>query len=132
VDEFEWQGTRDIASYLAVPEAIEYQRARDWPAVRRRCHRMASWVRGRILDLYGLKPFTPDSGEFYGQMVAVPLPVCDTSVVKRRLLEEFNVEVPILSWQGRHLVRVSVQAHTSQRDLDTLVKALEMILPPAV
>src|SRR5687768_4205769 len=64
VDEFEWQGTRDLASYLAVPAAIEYQRARDWPAVQRRCHRMAAWVRQAILDLYGLEPLAPDSEEY--------------------------------------------------------------------
>ena len=130
VDEFEWQGTRDIAAYLSVPAAIEYQRARDWPSVRRRCHRIASGVRARLLELYGLEPFTPDSEEFYAQMVAVPLPACDAQSVKKRLLEEFNVEIPILSWQGRQLVRVSVQAYTSQRDLDVLVRALETVLPP--
>ena len=129
VDEFEWQGTRDLAAYLAVPAAIGYQRERDWAGVQRRCHRMASWVRGAILELYGMEPFMPDSAEFYAQMVAVPLPACDAQVVKRRLMEEFSVEIPILTWQGRQLVRVSVQAYTTQRDLDTLVSALESVLP---
>ena len=130
VDEFEWQGTRDIAAYLAVPAAIGYQRERGWEEVRRRCHRMASGVRRAVLELYGLEPFTPDSNEFYGQMVAIPLPACDGPGVKRRLLEEHNVEIPILTWQGRQLVRVSVQAYTSQKDLDTLLSALEAVLPP--
>ncbi|HET7769749.1 MAG TPA: aminotransferase class V-fold PLP-dependent enzyme [Chloroflexota bacterium] len=130
VDEFEWQGTRDLAPYLAVPAAIEYQRSREWPAVQRRCHRMAAWVRRAILDLYGLEPFAPDSEAFYAQMVAVPLPGCDVQVVKRGLMEEFGVEIPILVWQGRQLVRVSVQGYTSQQELETLVKALEVVLPP--
>lgn len=130
VDEFEWQGTRDLAPYLAVPAAIRYQREREWPAMQRRCHRMASWVRQAVLDLYGLEPFMPDSDEFFGQMVAVPLPECEVQTVKKRLLEEHSVEIPILSWQGRALVRVSVQAYTTQKDLETLVSGLEAVLPP--
>ena len=34
----QWQGTRDIAAWLTVPAAIEFQRRHRWPAVRRRCH----------------------------------------------------------------------------------------------
>ena len=130
VDEFEWQGTRDLAPYLAVPAAIDYQRDRAWPAVRARCHALASWVRGAIQELYGLPPLTPDSEAWYAQMVAIPLPACDTAAIKRRLLDEHNIEVPLPNWQGHSLIRVSVQGYVTQRDLETLVRALEKVLPP--
>ncbi|MGI8423482.1 MAG: aminotransferase class V-fold PLP-dependent enzyme [Chloroflexota bacterium] len=130
VDEFEWQGTRDLAPYLAVPAAIRFQRDRDWPAVQRRCHRMAAWVRRAVLDLYSLEPVTPDSKEWYSQMVAIPLPPCDVAHVKQRLLDAYSIEVPIMTWQGRCLVRVSVQAYTTKQDLEELVRALEVVLPP--
>ena len=128
VDEFEWQGTRDIAAYLAVPAAIRYQRERGWPAVRRLCHELASWVRRAILDQFGLEPLTPEGDEWYAQMVAVPLPPCDTAQVKQRLLDEYSIEIPLPNWQGRPLVRVSVQGYTTRRDLERLVAALGGIL----
>jgi isopenicillin-N epimerase len=127
VDEFEWQGTRDLAPYLAVPAAIAYQRERDWPTVRRACHEEARWVRRRILDLYGLPPLTPDSDQFFMQMVAIPLPPCDNAAVKQRLLLEHNIEIPVMKWQERCLVRVSVQGYVTRRDLETLVSALESL-----
>ncbi|HEU5316514.1 MAG TPA: aminotransferase class V-fold PLP-dependent enzyme [Chloroflexota bacterium] len=127
VDEFEWQGTRDLAPYLAVPAAIRYQRARDWAAVRRACHEEARWVRQRILDLYALTPFTPDSDQFFMQMVSVPIPQCDNAAVKKRLLDEHRIEVPVLKWRDHCLVRVSVQGYVTRADLETLVRALESL-----
>jgi isopenicillin-N epimerase len=130
IDEFEWQGTRDLAPYLAVPAAIRYQQERDWASVRRRCHALARWVRGALRDLYGLEPLTPEGEEWFLQMVAAPLPACDTVAVKRRLLEEHAIEVPIMKWRERCLVRVSVQGYTTKGDLERLVEALRAVLPP--
>ncbi|MBZ0288614.1 MAG: aminotransferase class V-fold PLP-dependent enzyme, partial [Anaerolineae bacterium] len=77
ISRHQYQGTRDLAAFLAVPAAIEFQRAHDWEAVRRRCHRIAADLRGRLCDLTGLEPFSPDSTDWFMQMVAVPLPPCD-------------------------------------------------------
>jgi isopenicillin-N epimerase len=127
VDEFEWQGTRDLAPYLAVPAAIRYQRERDWPTVRRECHALARWVRGAVHDLYGLPPLTPDGEEWFTQMVAAPLPPCDTAEVKRRLLNEHHIEIPIMKWRDHCLVRVSVQGYVTRADVETLVRALHSL-----
>jgi isopenicillin-N epimerase len=58
VDEWEWQGTRDIAPFLAVPAAIRFLEEHDWPAVRERCHELATWVRGALLELPGVEPLS--------------------------------------------------------------------------
>ena len=42
IDQHEWWGTRDLAAFLAVPAAIEFQQKHDWPAVRRDCHALLS------------------------------------------------------------------------------------------
>ncbi len=43
-------------------------------------------------------------------------------------MEEFKIEVPIFAWQGKPLLRVSIQAYNSRADVDRLVEALERIL----
>lgn len=129
IDEQEWQGTRDIAAFLAVPAALEFLAAHDWPRVQRECHALARVARRAIGRLTGLAPLSPDSPDWYAQMVALPLPPCDGETLKQRLYEEFAAEVPIIAWNGRHLVRVSVQGYNTRDDVETLVGALSELLP---
>jgi isopenicillin-N epimerase len=65
-------------------------------------------------------------------MAAFPLPACDGELLQRRLYADFQVEVPITAWNGRHLVRISVQGYNTQSDIDILVKALGRLLPEVV
>ncbi|MDQ3700481.1 MAG: aminotransferase class V-fold PLP-dependent enzyme [Chloroflexota bacterium] len=129
VDEFEWQGTRDLAAYLAVPAAIDYLAVRDWPRIRQRCHELATWTRDAVTALTGLEPLTLASDAWYAQMVAMPLPPCDAVALKRRLLDEHSIEIPIVTWDGRQLVRVSVQGYNTHADVAALVDALARLLP---
>jgi isopenicillin-N epimerase len=132
LDEHEWQGTRDIAAYLSVPAAIQFMQAHDWPAVREVCHELVRDARQEVSALTGLEPISPDSPAWYAQMAAFPLPACDGELLQRRLYAEFRVEVPIIAWNGRHLVRVSVQGYNTQSDVDALVEALGRLLPEVV
>jgi isopenicillin-N epimerase len=128
VDENEWQGTRDVAAYLTVPAAIQFQADHDWPRVRDRCHALLRDVRQRLSDLTGLTPPCPDSRDWYGQMASFPLPPCDATMLQEGLYRQYGVEVPVVEWQGRQLVRVSIQAYNSPADVQVLVKALASLL----
>ncbi len=130
--ENEWQGTRDPAAYLSVPAAIQFQAEHDWPRVRAECHELLREARRRIEELTGLPPICPDSPDWYAQMAAFPLPLCDGAALQRRLYDEYRVEVPIIEWNGRQLVRVSVQGYNSAEDVKALVRALENLLPRQV
>jgi isopenicillin-N epimerase len=112
-----WQGTRDPAAWLAVPAAIEFQRANGWDAVRGRSHELLVG----FLEASGLEPV----GRPFVQMVAAYLPPCDPADVQRSLLEEYAIEVPCFEWNGRPLIRVSVQGYNEPADVDRLVSALE-------
>jgi isopenicillin-N epimerase len=115
-----WQGTRDPAAFLAVPDAIDFQAEHDWPDVRRRCHELAAAAQRGVAELAGREP---PPGPF-GQMAAAELPPCDPAGVQRRLLEEHAVEVPCLTWDGRPLIRVSCQAYNDEQDVERLLEAL--------
>jgi len=129
VDYNEWQGTRDVAPFLAVPAAIRFMERHDWPRVRRTCHELVRNARRALADLTRLAPITPDAPEWFAQMAALPLPPCDARTLQRRLYDEFRVEVPIIDWQGRQFVRISVQGYNTQSDVDALVEALRALLP---
>jgi len=60
IDYHEWQGTRDLAAFLTVPAAIEFQALYNWDRVRQECNRLARVTRQKINALTGLEPICPD------------------------------------------------------------------------
>ena len=121
----QWQGTRDIAAFLAVPAAIDFQVRHDWPAQQARCHAMAIGLRQRVLARNGLAAPADDSA--HGQMVTIPVRCDDAEGLRRSLFEDHRIEVPVTRHGAHSFVRVSVQAYNSAADLDALDRALTEI-----
>jgi isopenicillin-N epimerase len=128
VDENERQATRDPAAYLSVPDAIAFQAERDWSSVRGECHELARLARQGILDLSGEAPLVADDPRWFAQMVSVPLPECDTEVLKARLYDEYRIEIPVGHAHGSS-IRVSVQGYNTRADIERLLEALAELLP---
>jgi isopenicillin-N epimerase len=125
IDHHEWWGTHDIAAFLSVPAAIRFQEEHDWPKVRAACHELVRQAQQGICALTGLAPFHPDDPRWYMQMAAAPLSDdVDLAQLKRRLYDEYRIEVPLIQWNGRKLIRVSIQGYNMRRDVEKLVKAL--------
>jgi isopenicillin-N epimerase len=128
IDHHEWQGTRDLAAFLATPAAIQFQTQHDWDAVRADCHALVSETRRRMNDLTGLAPICPDSRDWFSQMAAIRLPPVDVNSLKERLYNDYRVEVPVFKWNDQPFMRVSFQGYNSRADADALVEALKHLL----
>jgi len=122
--QYEYQGTRDPAAFLSVPDAIRFQAEHDWDAQRARCHALASQTLARIGELTGLAPLSPDSDVAFSQMVCVPLPNGRAAAISEELRAR-HIVVPVLGTHGQTFVRVSYQAYNSQADADALVAAVK-------
>ncbi len=128
INEHEWQGTRDIAAYLAVPTAIRFLQEHRWSTVQADCHTLARTARRAIEGFTGLPGLSPDDPTWYAQMVSIPVPVADPSAAQHRLYSEFGIEVPLSVWNGRSLLRVSVQGYNSEADIEKLVAGTAQLL----
>lgn len=129
VDLFEWGGTRDIAAFLTVPAAIEFQAKHNWDKVRSACHELAEAAQTRICDLTGLSPLHSRSENWFAQLVTAPLPAeIDIAVLKSRLYDEHRIEIPVLAWKDKKLIRISIQGYNSKKDVDHLISALSRLL----
>jgi isopenicillin-N epimerase len=127
VDYHEWQGTRDLSAILSVPAAIDFQAQNDWETVRSRCHTLAVHTRKRINDLTGFEPLCPD--DWFEQMFTAYLPQeTDLTRLKQRLYDDFHIEVPTILWNGKKMIRVSIQGYNDQDDVDALLEALTKLL----
>ena len=142
IDHHEWWGTRDMASFLSVPAAIQFQLDNHWDEVRDSCHQLAVYAQKRICELTALAPLHPQADGWFAQMAAAPLPAdTDLTLLKQRLYDEYKIEIPVLEWfpspamgdglggrAGNKLIRVSVQGYNTKRDVDKLVSALTLLL----
>ncbi len=127
VDEIEVQGTRDPAPWLTVSAALNYRRDNDWPAIQAHCQALAQDTARRLGELTGLPPLS--APQFCApQMVAIPLPECDTDQLKLDLIDKFNIEIPVFKWQDRCIARLSVQGYNSKEQMDLLLTALQSLL----
>ena len=118
----QWQGTRDLAAFLSVPAAIDFQARHDWPRWRQSCHERAVDTLHRVTARNGLTPVAADKD--YGQMATIPVRTTDGAALRAHLFERHRIEVPVTQHGAHSFVRVAVQAYNTQSDLDKLINAL--------
>lgn len=129
VDMLEWQGTRDISAFLAVPAAIKFQMEHNWAEVRSACHEMVRQTQAAIANMTGLAPLHADSPCWYAQMGASPLPPkTDIDLLKNKLYDQYRIEVPLIRWNGQPLIRYSFQVYNTEEDMNALITALHRLL----
>lgn len=121
----QWQGTRDLAAFLAVPAAIEFQARHDWDRVRRECHALVGETLQRLCALTGLPPACEDAD--FAQMGVIPVPPMDADCLKETLFERYRIEIPVTSHKDRLFLRLSLQGYNTREDVDALVKAIREI-----
>jgi isopenicillin-N epimerase len=130
LDLLQWTGTQDFSAALSVPAAIEFQAQQDWPSVRITCQELLRQALEGLQSLTGLPSNYPEECLTYVQMASALLPpLADLEGLKVRLYEDYRVEVPLLNWNGRHWIRLSVQGYNSQQDIRILLEALQSLLP---
>lgn len=137
-DDLNWLGTRDPAPFLAVPTAIEFLERVGLPAFRQQTHDLAQYARSQLEQTLGQVTTTPDSMEWYGSMIAVPLPAADYSSKKsppnaihplqQQLAELHRIEVLVTECHGQKYLRVSCHLYNTKADIDALVAALKLLV----
>lgn len=127
IDRLEMQGTRDPAAFLAVPEAIRFRSAHDWPRVMAEAARLADETEARMAAITGLVPFS--SPEFRApQMAALRLPRTDPKKLQADLMAGWSIEIPCFDWQDNTIARISTAGYTTRAEADLLVTALSALL----
>ncbi len=129
VEYHEWQGSRDISSFLAVPDALAFQERHDWDAVRARCKELAAHAQREISALAGTTPYHPDRPEWYGQIVCARLPRdTDDKLLLRRLRFDYGIDVSVDRFDDWPRIRVSIQGYNDVGDVERLLSALRRLL----
>ncbi len=139
--EFDWTGTDDPTAWLTVPRAIDYLGTLvpgGWPALMARNRALALDARRLLCAAVGSAPPCPD--EMVGSIASVRLPDGQATEtgwrrldpLQRRLFEEWNIEVPVMTWPTapHRLLRISAQLYNERHHYTRLAEALKAALTP--
>jgi isopenicillin-N epimerase len=127
----EFEGTRDLCPWLAVPAAIDFQSQIGFERIRERMRALVHHVRRSLTGLIGLIPATPESSELSGAMMAFELPGGIDPVRLRAGLWERLIELPVVERPDRLLIRTSTHFYNTTDEIDRLAEALTDVLPKA-
>ena len=151
-DDLNWLGTRDPAPFLAVPAAIEFLERVDLPAFRQQTHDLAQYARAQLEQTLGQVATIPDSIDWYGSMIAVPLvengkqetgngsqeadqktkrkksPPNAIHPWQQQLAEQHRIEVLVTECHGQKYLRVSCHLYNTRADIDALIAALKPLV----
>jgi len=117
----QWQGTRDLSAWLAVPAALDFHR-RELAPLHERGHALGAALLQRVAAQQGLAPIAP--GSDHALMFPLPVRACDPEALRRQLFDRHRIEVPVTTHRGRCFVRVSVAGYNSEAELQALEAAL--------
>lgn len=121
----EFEGTRDVCPWLAVPDAIDFQAAIGVERIRARLSALVAHTRQRIGSL-GLKLATPAAAGMHGSMTAFELPMKGPAkaAALRKAIWKHRVEVPVVERPDRLLLRVSTHFYNTHEEIDRLAEVL--------
>ncbi len=123
-DTHEFLGTRDLAAFLTVPSALQWMQENKWPEVQQRCRDLRAYGVRTLCTIPSVRPLMEQEADDVLQMGTVLLPSVDVDELKERIYDEHSIEVVVHRWLDQAILRFSVHAHTEQRDIDALDRAL--------
>jgi len=124
--DFQWQGTKDMSSFLSIPSAIHFIESNNWEENHKLSKELILEVSDDLKNLFGTDPLFK-SEDWVGQMVSHPLPLTAPENLKEILWEKFLIEVPIFEWKKQKYIRVSAHFYNGKNDMKTLINALKII-----
>jgi isopenicillin-N epimerase len=126
---FEFEGTRDVCPWLAVPAAIDFQAALGFDMIRQHNAGLVAHVRKRFGRIAALTANTPSHSALQGFMFAFRLPAdVDATCWRRALWEKHRIEVPIVERPNGLLLRTSTHFYNTREEVDRLADAVETLL----
>ncbi|MBT4662711.1 MAG: aminotransferase class V-fold PLP-dependent enzyme [Candidatus Marinimicrobia bacterium] len=126
IQNFQWQGTRDMSAFLTIPTAINFY-IKEIRPYQESCKKIIQDTYSEFPSVLNTEPISAGR-EWLAQLVAHPLPKNIPSNLKKRLWKEYQIEIPVFEWSGQEFVRVSIQVYNTQKDVDLLMSALRSLI----
>lgn len=124
----EFEGTRDLCPWLAVPDAIEFQSKLGWTAIWNRMHDLAGLARAKLDGCARLRLTTPTLPSLHRAMTTFWCPAGVDADRLRELLWEHRIEVLINQWPDGVTLRVSTHFYNTAEELERLAAVVPKLV----
>jgi len=122
--EFDWTGTRDYSSWLAVPDALQFFRRLGAARARSYSHKLVTRKAKEIADAWNTTVDGPP--ELHGSLMAIRLPESlqqrDPRQLMADLLARCRTVVAVVPVDGVLWARISAQVYNAPADYDRLAR----------
>lgn len=127
VDANQYYGTADLSSYLTIIKALEFYKANQVEILKKKCNDLLKETLIQAESITGLSSLYSNFPEDL-QLGVFELPAkYKSSELKKILYEKYKIEIPVINWSEKILVRISVQIYNNKEDLKELLKALKKL-----
>lgn len=125
---FEFEGSRDLCPWLAVPAAIDFHQEIGQERIRQRHRELSDRVREKFHGLPKLSLVTPEHPELRGGLTAYRLDPIDLAAFRKTMFETHRIEVPIIEHTEGNFLRVSTHFYNTEEEVDRLAALLPQLL----
>jgi len=126
LQDFQWQGTRDMAAFLTLPKVIQFFQEHI-EGKRLSCKKLIRKTSAELARLFNTPPIY-SSADWIHQMVSHPLPVNAPEDIKERLWSAYKIEIPVFQWCGQRYIRVSCNVYNTDQQVEYFLNALRSLI----
>ena len=123
LDYHQWQGTKDMSSFVIIPDVINFLNQYDWIKKSQKCRELNFWAKEKINHL--LKNKELSHNKFLGQMNSFYINQNATIDYHIYFYKKYKIQIPFIIWNKKSLMRVSIQVYNSEEDILNLLDALK-------
>jgi len=124
MSQLEHWGTRDMASVIAMGEAVAFQEAIGAERIAARGRQLAGYVRERMEDTRWSELISPAHPEMIGSISTFRLSGFGDQNLGQALTQDFRITIPIHREKKDHVQRVSTHLYNTFDQIDQLLEAL--------
>ena len=134
----QWQGTNDLSSFLTIPSTLKFFDEQRWSEVNQKCRDLIIKLKNKFLKLNSNCIPTTFNDEHLAQMLSFAVNQSNDKVeevlndskkilsFQKEIFEKTNIHIPVILWNDKVFLRVSIQAYNKPSDIDNLFEMLEL------
>ena len=127
--EFDWTGTKNPTAWLSVPAGIKFFYEYGGDEIKDYNHNLVTEAGEMLCDSSEFTAVSPKEniGSIFSFMKEKNVDQKYCSSIRKKLLDEFKIEVPIFAFGNKLIIRISAQIYNQLSDYQRLSEAIKII-----